>query len=69
MEYKDVKNLKDLKNFILYGDTNKVPMSLLENDLTVQELVSFNREQITKADIAATVTWLINQNFELVKKE
>jgi hypothetical protein len=77
---KDIKTLCELQDFVLYGDLDKVPTSLLGpnwNPANRPEINDFDKEQILRVKMAAAIEYFVRvtkgeyvwQNVSKIQKE
>jgi len=66
--YKKIKDLESLKDFILFGDTHKVPLDIVKPKWKISFVADLDEVQTTKIEISAVIDWLIFNNYELFKK-
>lgn len=62
---KDIKTLCELQDFILYGDLQKVPISILGPNWAPEnrpEMVDFDDEQMLRVKMAAALEYFIKIN-------
>lgn len=59
---KNIKTLDELQDFILYGDLDKVPISLLGpnwNPANRSEINDFDKEQMLRIKMAAAIEYFV----------
>lgn len=62
MKLKNIKTLDELQDFVLYGDLNKVPTSLLGpnwSSTNRPEMAEFDDEQMLRVKMAAAIEYFV----------